>query len=61
MDRDTLRVVFGLFRLSNSEVMMTTKLQRASTAFLTFHPGNHGAAGNPPRERDHPQMECRIV
>lgn len=36
------------FAVSQSEVRMTTKLERAATRFLPFNRGNHGAAGNPP-------------
>jgi type I restriction enzyme R subunit len=35
------------FAVSNSEVMMTTKLQGKETVFLPFNKGNNGAAGNP--------------
>ena len=36
------------FAVSNSEVMMTTRLQGPATRFLPFNLGDHGAAGNPP-------------
>jgi len=41
------------FAVSNSEVMMTTKLQGAATSFLPFNKGDDGAAGNPPNEQGH--------
>lgn len=41
------------FAVSNSEVMMTTKLQGAATSFLPFNQGDDGAAGNPPNEQGH--------
>jgi type I restriction enzyme R subunit len=41
------------FAVSNSEVMMTTKLQGATTSFLPFNQGDDGAAGNPPNEQGH--------
>ena len=41
------------FAVSNSEVMMTTKLQGAATSFLPFNQGDHGAAGNPPNASGH--------
>ncbi|WDL99201.1 type I restriction endonuclease subunit R [Alicyclobacillus sp. ALC3] len=41
------------FAVSNSEVRMTTKLQGASTVFLPFNQGDHGAAGNPVNENGH--------
>ncbi|GFO55133.1 hypothetical protein GMSM_21400 [Geomonas sp. Red276] len=41
------------FAVSNSGVMMTTRLQGASTTFLPFNQGDHGAAGNPPSESGH--------
>ena len=36
------------FAVSQSEVMMTTKLAGPATTFLPFNRGNDGAAGNPP-------------
>ena len=36
------------FAVSQSEVMMTTKLAGPATRFLPFNRGNHGAAGNVP-------------
>jgi type I restriction enzyme R subunit len=41
------------FAVSNSEVMMTTKLQGAATTFLPFNLGDHGAAGNPVNSKGH--------
>jgi len=41
------------FAVSNSEVMMTTRLQGAATTFLPFNQGDDGAAGNPPNEDGH--------
>ena len=41
------------FAVSNSEVLMTTKLQGAVTTFLPFNLGNLGAAGNPPNPKGH--------
>jgi len=41
------------FAVSNSAVMMTTKLQGPSTSFLPFNLGDHGAAGNPPNPNGH--------
>lgn len=41
------------FAVSNSEVMMTTKLQGAATTFLPFNLGDHGAAGNPVNPKGH--------
>jgi type I restriction enzyme R subunit len=35
------------FAVSNSEVMMTTRLLGAATTFLPFNQGDHGAARNP--------------
>jgi len=35
------------FAVSNSEVHMTTQLTGATTRFLPFNKGDHGAAGNP--------------
>ncbi|GGP26842.1 type I restriction endonuclease subunit R [Silvimonas amylolytica] len=35
------------FAVSQSEVMMTTRLAGTDTRFLPFNRGNHGAAGNP--------------
>ncbi|KGD34421.1 type I restriction endonuclease subunit R [Burkholderia pseudomallei] len=36
------------FAVSQTEVMMTTRLVGPATHFLPFNRGNHGAAGNPP-------------
>jgi type I restriction enzyme R subunit len=41
------------FAVSNSEVMMTTRLQGVVTTFLPFNQGDNGAAGNPPNEQGH--------
>lgn len=41
------------FAVSNSTVMMTTKLQGAATSFLPFNLGNDGAAGNPLNSKGH--------
>ncbi len=41
------------FAVSNSAVMMTTKLQGPSTSFLPFNLGDDGAAGNPPNPNGH--------
>jgi type I restriction enzyme R subunit len=41
------------FAVSNSEVMMTTRLEGTSTGFLPFNRGNQGGAGNPPNENGH--------
>ncbi len=41
------------FAVSNSEVMMTTRLQGPATTFLPFNLGDHGAAGNPVNEHGH--------
>ncbi len=41
------------FAVSNSEVMMTTKLDGAETFFLPFNKGDQGAAGNPPNPNGH--------
>lgn len=41
------------FAVSNREVHMTTRLDGASTRFLPFNQGDHGAAGNPVNERGH--------
>lgn len=38
------------FAVSQSEVMMTTRLAGTETRFLPFNRGNEGAAGNPPDE-----------
>jgi len=35
------------FAVSDSEVMMTTRLEGAGTRFLPFNKGDHGAKGNP--------------
>ena len=37
------------FALSSSQVMMTTRLAGANTAFLPFNRGNNGGAGNAPQ------------
>ncbi|WP_230370338.1 type I restriction endonuclease [Paludibacterium denitrificans] len=36
------------FAVSQTEVMMTTRLDGTATRFLPFNQGNEGAAGNPP-------------
>jgi len=41
------------FAVSNTEVMMTTRLQGPATTFLPFNRGDHGAAGNPVNEHGH--------
>jgi type I restriction enzyme R subunit len=41
------------FAVSNREVQMTTHLHGATTAFLPFNLGHHGAAGNPPNLHGH--------
>tara|TARA_R110001583_G_scaffold195464_2_gene373957 strand:- start:3253 stop:6393 length:3141 start_codon:yes stop_codon:yes gene_type:complete len=41
------------FAVSNSEVMMTTKLDGADTFFLPFNKGDEGAEGNPPNPNGH--------
>jgi type I restriction enzyme R subunit len=41
------------FAVSNSEVLMTTKLEGTATSFLPFNLGNQGAEGNPPNPRGH--------
>lgn len=41
------------FAVSNSTVMMTTKLQGTATSFLPFNLGNDGAAGNPLNPKGH--------
>jgi type I restriction enzyme R subunit len=41
------------FAVSNSEVMMTTRLEGTSTLFLPFNRGNQGGAGNPANENGH--------
>jgi type I restriction enzyme R subunit len=41
------------FAVSNSDVMMTTRLEGTSTLFLPFNRGNQGGAGNPPNEKGH--------
>jgi type I restriction enzyme, R subunit len=41
------------FAVSNSEVMMTTKLEGPPTQFLPFNKGNDGAAGNPINPHGH--------
>lgn len=41
------------FAVSNSEAMMTTRLQGPATTFLPFNQGNHGGAGNPINKNGH--------
>ncbi len=41
------------FAVSNSEVMMSTRLQGAATTFLPFNLGDNGAAGNPVSPHGH--------
>ncbi|MCE1226247.1 MAG: DEAD/DEAH box helicase family protein [Geobacteraceae bacterium] len=41
------------FAVSNSEAMMTTRLQGATTTFLPFNQGDHGGAGNPVNKNGH--------
>ncbi len=41
------------FAVSNSEVMMTTRLQGPTTEFLPFNQGDNGAAGNPVSSTGH--------
>jgi type I restriction enzyme R subunit len=41
------------FAVSNSTVMMTTKLQGPTTSFLPFNLGDEGAAGNPLNPKGH--------
>ncbi|MGO4396179.1 type I restriction endonuclease subunit R [Variovorax sp. M-6] len=41
------------FAVSNSTVMMTTKLQGPTTSFLPFNLGDDGAAGNPLNPKGH--------
>jgi type I restriction enzyme R subunit len=41
------------FAVSNSAVMMTTRLLGATTTFLPFNLGDHGAAGNPVNPNGH--------
>jgi type I restriction enzyme R subunit len=41
------------FAVSNSEVMMTTKLEGPATRFLPFNLGNDGGAGNPLNPNGH--------
>jgi type I restriction enzyme R subunit len=41
------------FAVSNSEVMMTTRLQGATTSFLPFNQGDNGGAGNPANYAGH--------
>ncbi|MBS4051356.1 MAG: type I restriction endonuclease subunit R [Methylomonas sp.] len=38
------------FAVSQTEVMMTTRLEGTATSFLPFNRGDHGAAGNPVNE-----------
>ena len=42
------------FAVSNTEVMMTTKLEGKATRFLPFNRGDHGGKGNPPSAFGHP-------
>ena len=42
------------FAVSNTEVLMTTRLEGPATSFLPFNRGDHGAAGNPPNPNGHP-------
>ena len=42
------------FAVSNSEAMMTTKLEGAKTRFLPFNRGNGGGAGNPASNPESP-------
>ncbi len=42
------------FAVSNSAVMMTTRLDGPATRFLPFNRGDNGAAGNPPNPAGHP-------
>ena len=42
------------FAVSNTEVMMTTKLEGKATRFLPFNRGNDGGKGNPPNPNGHP-------
>ncbi len=41
------------FAVSNSEVMMTTKLEGKGTRFLPFNKGDHGGKGNPLNPHGH--------
>src|SRR5512139_983983 len=41
------------FAVSNTEVMMTTRLQGPATTFLPFNQGDHGGAGNPLNKLGH--------
>ncbi len=41
------------FAVSNSAVMMATRLLGSATTFLPFNLGDHGAAGNPVNENGH--------
>lgn len=41
------------FAVSNSDVMMTTRLDGAATRFLPFNQGDHGGKGNPPSPFGH--------
>jgi type I restriction enzyme R subunit len=41
------------FAMSNSEVMMATRLAGPATTFLPFNQGDHGAAGNPVNKHGH--------
>ncbi|MCA6312565.1 type I restriction endonuclease [Phenylobacterium sp.] len=42
------------FAVSNTEVMMTTRLAGPATRFLPFNKGNEGGKGNPPSPFGHP-------
>ena len=42
------------FAVSNTEVMMTTKLEGKATRFLPFNRGDNGGKGNPPNPTGHP-------
>ncbi|MGC8732416.1 MAG: type I restriction endonuclease subunit R, partial [Halothiobacillaceae bacterium] len=42
------------FAVSDSEVMMTTRLDGPATRFLPFNKGRDGGAGNPPNPSGHP-------
>lgn len=42
------------FAVSNTEVMMTTKLEGPATTFLPFNQGDHGGKGNPIPPFGHP-------
>jgi len=42
------------FAVSNTEVMMASKLEGTGTRFLPFNKGNGGGKGNPPNLKGHP-------